>query len=522
MSTPGAEDLILTIDNGTQSVRAIVFNGRGELIDRVKVELEPYFSEHPGWAEQRGEYYWSQLCVAIRQLWEQGVVDPAKIVGVAVTTQRGTVVHVDPEGSPLRPAITWLDQRRTEGITPVGGAWGLLFRTVGATPLVRRFQENAEGTWVAKNQPDVLARTHKVLLLSGFLVHRLCGRFVDSVAAQVGYIPFDYKRQRWAGPRDWKWGAAGIRREQLPELVPPGGRLGAVTEAAEAATGIPAGTPLIAAAADKACEVLGSGGLDPDVACLSFGTTATINTTTTRYHEVVRLVPPWPAAVPGAYNNEIMLYRGFWMVSWFKEQFGLHERQRAEAQGVAPESLFDELVRDIPAGCMGLMLQPYWSPGIPEPGPEAKGAVIGFGDVHTRAHLYRAILEGLIYGLRAAKEQIERRVATKVKRLRIAGGGSRSDVAMQVAADVFGIPAARPHVSEASALGAAIDAAVGLGIHRDFEAAIAAMTRPGEVFHPRPAERELYDQLYKRVYLKMYGRLRPLYRAIREITGYPE
>ena len=132
----GPDDLILTIDNGTQSVRAIVFNGRGELLDRVKVELEPYFSEHPGWAEQRGEYYWDQLCAATQQLWAQGVVQPGQITGVAVTTQRGTVVHVDPEGNALRPAITWLDQRRTEGLRPVGGAWGLLFRTVGATPLV--------------------------------------------------------------------------------------------------------------------------------------------------------------------------------------------------------------------------------------------------------------------------------------------------------------------------------------------------------------------------------------------------
>ncbi|MCA9720140.1 MAG: carbohydrate kinase [Myxococcales bacterium] len=518
----GPDDLILTIDNGTQSVRAIVFNGRGELLDRVKVELEPYFSEHPGWAEQRGEYYWDQLCAATQQLWAQGVVQPGQITGVAVTTQRGTVVHVDPEGNALRPAITWLDQRRTEGLRPVGGAWGLLFRTVGATPLVRRFQENAEGMWVARNQPEIHARAHKVLLLSGYHVRRLCGRFVDSVAAQVGYLPFDYKRQQWAGPRDWKWGAAGIRREQLPELVPAGGRLGEITEEAARATGIPAGTPLIAAAADKACEVLGSGGLDPDVACLSFGTTATVNTTTTRYHEVVRLVPPWPAAVPDAYNNEIMLYRGFWMVSWFKEQFGLRERQEAAARGVAPESLFDELVRDIPPGSMGLTLQPFWSPGIPEPGPEAKGAVIGFGDVHTRAHLYRAILEGLVYGLRAAKEQIERRSAVRLRRLRIAGGGSRSDVAMQVAADIFGLPAARPHVDEASALGAAIDAAVGLGIHPDFPAAIKAMTRPGVVFEPRAEAQAVYDQLYRRVYLPMYARLRPLYQAIREITGYPE
>jgi sugar (pentulose or hexulose) kinase len=516
------DDLILAIDCGTQSIRAIVFDGRGELVSRAQIDIEPYFSDHPGWAEQRAEYFWEQLCAATRALWAQGVVDPAAIRGLALTTQRATVVHVDRAGHALRPAITWLDQRRTEGLAPLGGAWGLMFKAVGASALVRRFQENAEAMWVARNQPEIAARTHKVLLLSGYLTRRLVGEFVDSVAAQVGYIPFDVKRFGWAGPRDWKWKVVGITRAQLPRLVPPAQRLGVITRAAAADTGIPEGTPMIAAAADKACEVLGCGGVEPEIACLSFGTTATINTTTRRYLEIVRPVPPYPAAIPGAYNTELMIYRGFWMVRWFRDEFGLRERQlAADQEGVTPEQLFDELVRDIPAGSLGLTLQPYWSPGIPEPGAEAKGAVIGFGDVHTRAHFYRAILEGLVYGLRAYKEQIERRSGVPIRSLRIAGGGSRSDVAMQVSADVFGMPAARPHTSEASALGAAIDGAVGVGIHANFERAIEAMTRTGAVFYPQAKEVALYDELYSRVYTPMYGRLQPLYRAIPEITGYP-
>jgi sugar (pentulose or hexulose) kinase len=107
--------------------------------------------------------------------------------------------------------------------------------------------------------------------------------------------------------------------------------------------------------------------------------------------------------VPGHYNTEIQITRGFWMVSWFKEQFGLFERQLALQRGVAPETLFDELVNAVPPGSLGLMLQPFWNPGIKVPGPEAKGAIIGFGDVHNRAHLYRAILEGLAYALREAR-----------------------------------------------------------------------------------------------------------------------
>ena len=160
---------------------------------------------------------------------------------------------------------------------------------------------------------------------------------------------------------------------------------------------------------------------------------------------------------------EIQVYRGYWMVEWFKREFGHREVALAEVQGLEPEVLFDDLVRAVPAGSMGLTLQPYWSPGVRIPGPEAKGAIIGFGDVHTRAHLYRAILEGLAYALREGAERTAARTGVPVTSLRIAGGGSQSPAAVQLTADVFGLPVARAHTHEASGLGAAIDAAVGLG-----------------------------------------------------------
>jgi sugar (pentulose or hexulose) kinase len=170
---------------------------------------------------------------------------------------------------------------------------------------------------------------------------------------------------------------------------------------------------------------------------------------------------------------------------------------------------------------MGLVLQPYWSPGVRIPGPEAKGAVIGWGDVHTRAHLYRAIIEGLAYALREGAERTVRRTGVPITELRVSGGGSQSPAAVQLTADIFGLPAARPHTHETSGLGAAIDAAVGLGLHPSFEAAVAAMTRIAETREPDPAAHATYEDLYRNVYLKLYERLRPLYAEIRRITGYP-
>lgn len=515
------DPVIIAIDCGTQSVRAIAFDPRGNILARKRVVIEPYFSEHPGWAEQHADYYWERLCEATQGLLTTSAFAADAICGVALTTQRGTVVDVDDHGKPLRPAITWLDQRRCEGLPPIGGLWGMLFKLAGVSETVASFQANGEDNWVRVHQPEIWKKVHKHLLLSGYLSYRLVGQFVDSVASQVGYFPFDYKNLCWAKSRDWKWQSCCVAREQLPELIPPGEPLGAITPSAAEATGLPSGTPMIAAAADKACEVLGSGCLDPDVGCLSFGTTATINTTRSDYLEVIPLVPPYPAALPGAYNTELMIFRGFWMVSWFKQEFGHPERLLAEQQNTTPEQLFDRLVAEVPPGSMGLMLQPYWSPGVREPGPEAKGAMIGFGDVHTRAHVYRAILEGLLYALREWGERIEKRGKTKIRRLRVAGGGSQSDAAMQITADMFGLPAARPHTHDTSALGAAIDAAVGLGLHRDFPTAIAEMTRVGDVFEPNAAASGMYDALFRRVYKKMYQQLRPLYAAIRDITGYP-
>ena len=516
-----SRDQILAIDNGTQSVRALVFDPRGNLIGKAKVPIEPYFSAQPGWAEQHPDYWWESLGRACREVWQQPGVRRDAIAGVALTTQRGTVINVDEGGRALRPAICWLDQRRTTGLEPVRGMWGLIFNVIGLSGTVAYLQAEAEANWIRTHQPEIWKKTHKYLFLSGFLTQRLTGRFADSVGCQVGYVPFDYKRLGWARAGDWKWQALPMDPALLPELVLPAGLLGEITRGASEATGIPAGLPLVAAAADKACEVIGAGCLDPHVGCLSYGTTATINTTHVKYVEAIPLIPPYPAAVPGRYSLEIQIYRGYWMVSWFKQQFGEHETRIAAERGIEPEALFDELVAQVPPGSMGLTLQPYWSPGLREPGPEAKGAIIGFGDVHTRAHVYRAILEGLAYALREGKERCERRSRVPITELRVSGGGSQSDAAMQLTADIFGLPTARPHLYETSGLGAALDAAVGLKLHPDFATAVREMTRVGRVFEPEARARATYDALYRRVYTRMYKKLRPLYGEIRRITGYP-
>ena len=514
------EKYLLAIDNGTQSVRALLFDLQGELVGKSRVELNPYFSPNPGWAEQDPDYYWQAVGRVCRELWRETEIPASAVSGVSVTTQRGTVVCVDKQGKALRPAILWLDQRRADTKEAIGGGWDLIAAVTGLRETLDYFRSKCQARWLAQNQPDLWKSTHKFLLLSGWHTWKLTGEFKDSTGCQVGYIPFDYKRQQWAKSFDWKWRCTGIRRAQLPELIKPGELLGHVTKAAAEFTGIPEGLPVIAAAADKACEVIGSGCADAGTGCLSYGTTATINTVNYKYVEPQFLIPPFAAAIPDAYNAEFMVYRGYWMVSWFKQQFGHPELEQAEQRGVVPEELFEGLLDEAPPGAMGLMLQPYWSPGLKN--LEAKGSIIGFGDVHTRAHVYRAIVEGLAYALREGREILEKRSGHPIGRLVVSGGGSQSDGAMQLTADIFGLPVERPHTYETSGLGAAINTAVGLGLYKDYRTAITNMTRPCRVFQPDPANTLLYDRLYNEVYLKMYKQMQPLYRKIREITGYPE
>ena len=236
------------------------------------------------------------------------------------------------------------------------------------------------------------------------------------------------------------------------------------------------------------------------------------------YLEAIPFYPAYPGVIPNTFNIEMMIQRGYWMVSWFKKEFGLQEDQLAKEKNVQPETLFDKLLAKVPPGSDGLMLQPYWSPSNGD-GPETRGAIIGFNEDHTRAHLYRAMIEGLTYALRESKELLEKRSKKIISRIVVSGGGSQSDEVMQITADIFGMTVFRPHTFETSSLGAAIASAVGIGLYPNFTSAVEKMTHEGDRFDPIAANSEIYNDLYHKVYKKMYGNLKPSYEAIWSITN---
>ncbi|KXX72057.1 FGGY-family carbohydrate kinase [Flammeovirga sp. SJP92] len=510
--------MILSIDAGTQSIRASLIDEKGNIVALKKTPIIPYHSPQAGWAEQDPEYYWDNTCSTIKSLLAK---QDAEIEGVVITTQRGTVINVDNEGKPLRPAIVWLDQRKAKMENYPSPFLKTVMKGLGLYDIVEHAILESESNWIRQNQPEIWDKTYKYLFLAGYFHFKLTGQYKESTGNMVGFVPFDHKKHQWAKPSDQKHRIFNIPINKLPELVNPSERIGYITPKASKATGIPEGVPLFAGASDKACEMLGAGVHSPNIGCLSFGTTATISTNIPSYKEVIPFFPSYSSAIKETNNTEIMIYRGFWMISWFKKEFGHQEILQAEEMNVPPETLFEEMIKEIPAGSMGLTLQPFWSPGIKNPGREAKGSIIGFGDVHTKAHIYKAILEGISYALKKGAQQTEKKTGFKMTELRVSGGGSQSDTAMQLTADIFNLPTHRPHTFETSSLGAAMLGYIGLGKHT-LNTAIKEMTRFEKTFHPQPKEVQTYQKLYNEVYLKIYPQLQPLYKKIQKITGYPK
>jgi sugar (pentulose or hexulose) kinase len=513
------KNYVIGVDSGTQSVRAVLFDRAGSVVALASAPHEPYFSLKPGWAEQSPDDYWAKLCQVTNALMKEITIDPNEITGLGITTQRGTFVPVDREGNALRAAIIWLDERLNEHPQPLSRVIRAAVALLGQSSAIEYVRKHSKFQWIKDNEPEAYRKTYKFMQISGWFVKKLTGEFKDSVGMVTGLWPMDYKNLTWH-PLKLAHRAFGLEPEHMVDIFPPDQVLGHVTPSASALTSLPIGLPVVVGAGDKQSELLGAGGIEPGTGVISYGTATCMEIFTRKYvYDKDLKFFTWPAALPNAWDIELMIHRGFWMVSWFKEEFGHREAVEAEKRGIPPEVVLDERIRGIPPGSMGLMLQPYWSPLVDD--KFAKGSIIGFGDVHTRAHIYRAILEGLGYELRRLYELYHRKTGVTLREIRVGGGGSKSDVAVQIAADIFNLPVFRMATHEICALGAAIDAAVGTGMFPSFEEAVASMVKKDRVFDPVPANHRVYDDLYRDVYLKTYGTLEPFYKKIAEITGYP-
>lgn len=509
--------LILTFDVGTQSTRCLLVRPDGSFADLHQVKYaQPYHSRNPGWAEQEPDFYYDRICEAGRAVCSRSREMLKDVIAVAITAIRDTVLCLDQDNRPLRDIILWLDKRQAEFDDPFPPYKKLMFKVAGMDGAAKNIYCASACNWIRQHQPEVWARTAKYVMLPTYLNYKVTGVLADSGANMIGHMPFDYKNRRWQKRSALTQCIYDVPVEKLCELTPSGQVIGTVTGEFSAASGVPEGLPLVATGSDKGCETLGLSVVQPHKAAISLGTTATIQLALERYVEPQPFMPAYPAVPNHLYNPEIKLYRGFWLVSWFLREFCAKDLAQASALGCPPEELLDRYIADIPPGCGGLLLQPYWTPGITT--PAARGAIVGLTDQHTRYHLYRAILEGIGFELYHSLKRMEKRAGIRVEEVYVGGGGARSSVACQILSDLFGLPVKRTQTHEVSAMGAAMAAFLAQGVFHDYDEAIRCMVHEGDVFRPDPARHKVYTQLYHDVYARLYPRLEPLYRRISQIT----
>ena len=510
------ERIILTFDVGTQSARALLINNRGDILAKKQIKYElPYVSPELGWAEQDPEMYYNCMCRCSRQLKEELPQAFDAVEAVTLSTIRDTSVCVDKDGKPLRPAIVWLDKRQAKGSPKYPAVMKPVLKMMKLEDFLDLQYKKSQCNWVREEQPDIWKKTHKFLMLSGYLSYRLTGKFVDAAASLVGHIPFDNKARTWKGPKDVVRPIFDIPPAKMSEVVETGQLMGTISAKVAEETGLKEGLPVYPSGADKACEVIGMGCMKKEQVALSFGTMATMDFTSPDYYELTKNMAPYPSVIPGHFAPEFEIYRGYWLISWFQKEFAELERIAAETSNKSAIELLNERLKEIPAGCDGLMFQPYFTPSMTM--PFAKGAFIGLADHHGRIHMYRAVIEGINYGLMEGIKRAESAGKFKVEEIRLGGGGSQSAEICQITANMFGIPVVRVHTHEVTGLGSAMAAFVALGEYPDFEAAAKGMVHERDRFEPDQKEHALYKALYEEVWKEIFGRLSPLYGKAQEI-----
>ncbi len=507
----------LAIDMGTQSMRGEIIDTSGEIVEFYQVKYNPpYTSKLPDYAEQSIEYYYDVLCSITKELRKRNPELLDKCEGISIAAIRNSFVCLDENKKPLRDCILWLDKRQTKFDEPLPFVNRALFKLVGMEKAIGMIRSSAACNHVAIDEPEIWAKTKYYVSIPCYFYYRLTGKLVDSLANPIGHVPYNYKEHHWSFKNELTRPVFLIKDDMLPPLVETAKVVGGITKQASKETGLKEGLELISGGSDKAAETLGLSVIDENKAAISLGTTATIQFATYNYFEPQPFMPSYPAIPANMYNAEIQIERGYWMISWFKREFAHKECIEAEKNNTAPEKLLNDRLKEVPAGCDGLMLQPYWCAGLTN--VNAKGAIIGWSDQHSRIYLYRAIIEGIGYALMEGLETMEKRSKQHIDTLYIGGGGSQSDEICQITANMFGLPVKRIQTYEACGIGCALNGFVGKGIFKDYHEAIKSMVHDSKTFIPDPKEHEIYHKLYNNVYKKIYKSNEHLYKKIRTIT----
>jgi sugar (pentulose or hexulose) kinase len=456
---------IIGIDGGTQSSKVSIFDLSGTVVCQATVELQPIHMPSPGIAEHPDDDLWDSLVKAARMAMEKFPGNLNDIVGVGLGSIRCCRALLRKDGTLAAPVLSWMDLR-----------------------LARPYEHT---------DPSVAY----VTTATGYITRRFTGSCRDTSANLEGQWPIDKDTWQWIEDPE-AFAAFNIPRDMLFELVQPGEILGSVSEETALLTGIPAGLPVAATANDKSVEALGAGLAPGNTALISLGTYIAGMMYGDGNFMNAKTFFPNMAAVPGHFLYESGgIRKGMWMISWFIGTLGPDIVLRALEEGISPEQLIDREAESVPAGCDGLMTVLDWL--APPSQAFKRGLMIGFDGRHTRAHMYRSILEAIALTMKNHLDAMTDELQTGIDAIIVSGGGSNSSLFMQIFADVFGVPAVRNVVNSAAGLGAAICAAVGVGVYPDFHQAVEAMVRIRDTFSPDPDTAMLYSRMNNEVYRDM-------------------
>ncbi|MBU0702278.1 MAG: FGGY-family carbohydrate kinase [Chloroflexi bacterium] len=502
---------IIANDVGTSGNKAVLVDAEGNIRASVSRPY-PIHYPYPDWAEQEPEDWWNAVTVTTKQVMEQSGIAPQDVLAMVYTTQMLTFVPMGAGGEPLRPAITWLDGRAPEQAKRAMRKF-----------LHRRIFAAAAGTelsgkdgipkllWLKENEPEIYNGMTCLLDVNGYLTYRATGKMVFewSCASAIG---FDLKK------KDWLRGIMsymGLDMRKFPPLVRSVDRVGGLTTEAARACGLLEGTPVFGGCGDAPGAAVGSGAVGEGEGHIYLGTSGWVGVVTektpTGRHGVV--------CIQSADPDKSFLFAetetAGACLKWIADQFYRHEQADPDIPNVY--ALIDEDVESIPPGSDFLVFTPWmYGERAPIADTWVRSTFFNLSADHTREHLLRAVYEGVAYNLRWMIEIVEKQFGFPLPVLRVIGGGAQGAPWMQIIADVTGRRVeTMVNPLEAGAVGAALTAAIGLGLYPDFES-LKKVVRVEREFEPQAGNAGVYDILYQ-AYRRIYGSLRGLYREVNEV-----
>jgi xylulokinase len=497
----------LGIDVGTGGSRALVIDAHGNVVASASAEHQHFSSPKPGWAEQDPRDWWKAGGEAVRKALDASGLRAGDIACVGFSGQMHGAVLLDSSDQVVRPALIWCDQRSEAQCVELEKLFGreTLIRLT-SNPALTNFTLT-KLLWVRENEPQNWDRVAHVMLPKDYVRFRLTGERAIDMADASGTLLLDVANRKWSRE---VLARTGIKESLLPSLLESPQVSGMVSAAGAEATGLKAGTPVVAGAGDQAAGAVGMGIARVGAVSATIGTSGVVFASTDRPAiDPGGRLHTFCHAIPGRWHVMGVTQAAGLSLRWYRDNFGAASAGVENRDGRDPYDVFAEEAARAPAGSEGAFWTPYlMGERTPYLDPNARAALVGLTASHTRAHVIRAILEGVAFSLKDTFTIFEE-MKIPVTSIRLGGGGARSALWRQIQADVYGREVEIVAAEEGAAYGAAILAGTGAGAWSTVEQASDAIVRVAKKIAPNPADSATMQRAYQ-TYRKVYPALRQI------------